>query len=49
MQVMTLHLTFHILNHHIEHDTRTHIHDKENNQARLEFMLASIIKILMLS
>ena len=49
MQVMTLHLAFHILNHHVKRDTRIHIHDKENNQARLEFMLTSVIKILMLS
>ena len=46
---MALHLAFHILNHHIRHDTRIHIHDKENNQATLEFMLTSVIKILMLS
>ena len=46
MQVMTLHLAFHLLNHHIKHDTRIHIHDNENNKARLEFMLTNIIKIL---
>ena len=49
MQVMTLHLVFHILNHNMKHDQRIRIHDKEKNRARLGFMLTSIIKIQMLS